>query len=187
MSRVSVTNMSPNLQEQMLVNGQVDAALVFNVTTYINLINLHLDPERDVRWFYYGAYGIDLYSNGTMVSQALLRDNPAAVGGLVRAINQGVKDCIADPAAGIAAVTETEPLINPDLEKQRWLYALRTLVRSPEQEAIGLGDVRDPRLAQSISQVGDAFGLAKPPAPGQVFDRRFLPSLADRTVAWTTT
>ena len=183
-SKISFTNVSPALQEQILVKDQVDAALVFNVTTYANLIGLGLDPDKDVRWFYYGQYGVDLYSNGTMVSQALLRDKPDAVRGLVRAVNQGVKDCIADPDAAIAVLSEVEPLIKPDVEKKRWLYALDTLVHSPEQEAIGLGDLKDDRLGKSIGEVTQAFTIAKPPTVAQVFNRSFLPPQADRTVSW---
>jgi NitT/TauT family transport system substrate-binding protein len=44
-SKVSVTNMQPNLQEQMLLNGQVDFSAVFTVTSYINLIGMKVDPD----------------------------------------------------------------------------------------------------------------------------------------------
>ena len=37
-----------------------------------------------------------------MVSQKLLKENPKAVAGLVRAINRAIKEVIADPDMGIA-------------------------------------------------------------------------------------
>jgi hypothetical protein len=62
------TQLSPSLQEQMLLQGQVDAVAVFTATSYMNLVSLKLDPDKDFRWMYYSDLGLDLYSNGIMVS-----------------------------------------------------------------------------------------------------------------------
>ena len=67
-TKVKVTNMQPNLQEQMLLQGQVDFSAVFTVTSYVNLIGMKVDPDKDIRWLFYSDYGVDLYSNGIMVS-----------------------------------------------------------------------------------------------------------------------
>jgi NitT/TauT family transport system substrate-binding protein len=179
-AKVHWTNMAPNLQEQMLLRGQVDASAVFSVTSYPNLLGLGVDPDKDIRWFHYADAGIALYGNGVMVSPALLKDQPQAAAGLVRAIHKGVRDAIADPDAAIEAVAKQEPLIDRALEKRRLLYALREVVLTPETRAIGIGDVQDARLRRAIGQVQKAFGLPRTPAPGEVFDRRFLPPLAER-------
>ena len=60
--------MAPNLQEQMLLQGQVDISAVFTATSYMNLVALKLDPDKDFRWIYFADSGLDLYSNGVMVS-----------------------------------------------------------------------------------------------------------------------
>ena len=179
-SKVSWTNMAPNLQEQMLLRGQVDASAVFSVTSYMNLVAQGIDPDQDIRWFHYADHGIDLYSNGVLVSQALLKDKPQAVAGLVRAIHHGVRDAVADPDAAIEALAKREPLINKELEKRRLLYTLRTVMLTPEAAAIGVGDVKDDRLERSVAQLASVFDLPRQPKPAEVFDRRFLPPLAER-------
>jgi NitT/TauT family transport system substrate-binding protein len=179
-SKVKWLNMAPNLQEQMLLQGQVDASAVFNVTSYMNLVAQKLDPDKDIRWFHYADHGIELYSNGVLVSPALLKDKPQVVAGLVRAVHKGVRDTVADPDAAIEALARREPLINKDLEKRRLLYALRTVVLTPEAAEVGVGDLKDERLKRSMAQLGKAFELARLPAPAEVFDRRFLPPLAER-------
>ncbi len=68
--------MAPNLQEQMLLQGQVDVIAVFTATSYMNLVALKLDPDKDFRWIYYADSGVDLYSNGVMVSQKLAKEKP---------------------------------------------------------------------------------------------------------------
>jgi NitT/TauT family transport system substrate-binding protein len=180
---VKWTNMAPNLQEQMLLQGQVDASAVFSVTSYMNLVAQKLDPERDIRWFHYADHGIDLYSNGVMVSAALRKERPEAVAGLVRAINRGVREAIADPDAAIAAIAKVEPLINKDIEKRRLAYTLGNIIRTDESHRLGLGDLSDERLTRATAQLSKAFTLARLPAPAEVFDRSFLPPAAARALA----
>jgi NitT/TauT family transport system substrate-binding protein len=182
-SKVKWTNMAPNLQEQMLLRGQVDASAVFTVTSYMNLVAQRADPDKDFRWFYFDELGIDLYGNGVMVSPQLLKDKPQTVAGLVRAIHKGLRDTIADPDAAIEALARREPMINKEFEKRRLLYALRTVVLTPEAAAIGVGDVSDERLKRAIGQLNAAFELPRQPALQEVFDRRFLPPLAERKLA----
>ena len=181
--KVKWLNMAPNLQEQMLLQGQVDVSAVFSVTSYMNLVAQRLDPDKDIRWFHYADAGIDLYSNGVMVSAALAKDKPQAVAGLVRAIHKGVRDTVADPDAAIEALAKREPLINKEIEKRRLMYALRTVVLTPEAGRAGVGDVSDERLKRSISQLSKAFELAREPAPAEIFDRRFLPPAAERRLS----
>src|SRR4029079_3510202 len=83
---VTVLNMTPALQEPMLLRGEVDASAVFTATSYMNLAALNLDPDKEFRWLYYSDNGLDLYSNGVMVSKALIKEKPEAVKGLLRAI-----------------------------------------------------------------------------------------------------
>ena len=72
-SKIKVVNVAPNLVEQMLIQGQVDVIAAFAATTYMNVVAQRQDPEKDFRWFFYDDYGLDLYSNGVMVSQKLLK------------------------------------------------------------------------------------------------------------------
>ncbi|HIV72745.1 MAG TPA: ABC transporter substrate-binding protein [Candidatus Aquabacterium excrementipullorum] len=179
-SKVKWSHMAPNLQEQMLLTDQVEASAVFSVTSTMNLVGQRVDPDKDIRWFHYADHGIALYGNGVLVSPALLKDKPQVVAGLLRAIHKGVRDAVADPDAAIEALAKAEPLVNKALEKRRLLYALRQVVITPETQRIGVGDVQDERLRKSITQVQQAFDLTRAPAPSEVFDRRFLPPLAER-------
>lgn len=182
-AKVKWTNMAPNLQEQMLLKDHVEGSAVFSVTSYMNLVAQGVDPDKDIRWFHYADHGVDLYGNGVVVSRQFLKDKPQAVAGLVRAIHKAVRDTVADPDAAIAALMKSEPLLNAALEKRRLLYTLRTVMLTPEVAAAGPGDVNDARMARAVGQVKEAFELANAPAAGEVFDRRFLPPLAERKVA----
>ena len=73
---ISVLQVAPNLQEQMLLQGQVDVIAIFTATSYMNLVALKLDPDKDFRWIYYSDAGLDLYSNGVMVAPKLAKEKP---------------------------------------------------------------------------------------------------------------
>lgn len=182
-SKVNILNAAPNLIEQMLVQGQADAIAQFSVTSYMNFVAMKRDPEKDFRWFMYSDLGLDLYSNGVMVSQKLLKEKPAAVRGLVRAINRAMMDVAADPDAATKMLVGLEPLINADIEKQRLVYTIRSLLISPETAKLGLGDLDDGRLAAAIKTVADAYGLEKVPDVRAVFVREFLPPPSERDIA----
>ena len=182
-SKVSMLNMAPNLQEQMLIQDQVEGSLVFNVTSYINLLQQRQDPDKDFRWFNFGEYGLDLYSNGVMVSQKLLKENPKAVGGLVRAINRAIKEVIANPDAGIATLVKVEPLLNGEIEKKRITYALNNLMNAPEASEIGIGDLKDDRLTPLDRRDRRGLRTQEQAGASDVFNRSFLPPKADRQIS----
>lgn len=177
---IAITQVAPNLQEQMLLQGQVGTIAVFSATSYMNLVALKLDPDRDFRWIFYSDAGIDLYSNGIMVSQKLAKESPEAVKGLLRAINRSIRETVENPDAAIALLAAKEPLINRDIEKRRLIYVYKSLIDTPEARQLGLGDISDARLETAITLISEAFELPKKPTPGQVFNRAFLPPKADR-------
>jgi NitT/TauT family transport system substrate-binding protein len=179
-SKIKVVNVAPNLVEQMLIQGEVDVIAAFAATTYMNVIAQRQDPEKDFRWFFYEDYGLDLYSNGVMVSQRLLKEKPEAVRGLVRAINQAVIEVAANPSAGVAVLLKVEPLLKAEIEEPRLVYFLEKQMITPETKALGIGDIDDKRMANAIATVADAYGLARKPEINEVFDRSFLPPKAER-------
>lgn len=179
-SKIKWINMAPNLQEQMLLRGQVDASAVFSATSYMNLVNQKVDPDQDIRWFYYSDFGVDLYSNGVMVSPQLAKEKPQAVAGLVHAINRAMTECAAAPEPCIDNLAKHEPLINKDIEKRRMAYTLKTLIMTPEAAEIGVGDVKDDRLTRAIKQVNDSYELPRTPDASEVFNRSFLPPKSSR-------
>jgi NitT/TauT family transport system substrate-binding protein len=179
-SKISITQVSPSLQEQMLLQGQVDSVAVFTATSYMNLVSLRLDPDKDFRWMYYSDLGLDLYSNGVMVSPKLAREHPEAVKGLLRAINRSLRETVENPEAAIDLLATEEPLIKKDIERRRLLYVYKTLMDTPETRDLGIGDVSDSRLKSAIATVATSFELPRMPDPGEIFNHAFLPPRAER-------
>ena len=183
--KIKISNMAPNLQEPMLIKGDIDGALVFNITSYFNLVLNRQDPDKDYNWFMFGDYGLDLYSNGMMVSKKLLASNPKAVAGLVRAVNKAVIAVGKDQKAGMKATVNYDNLINEEVEKRRLQFSYDKLIVSPEMKEIGVGDVKDDRMARAIGIVVEGYQLARAPTPAEVFSREFLPPRTERELVYT--
>ena len=176
---VKMTNMQPNLREQMLMNKQVDGVFGYVNTIRFSAKLMGVNPEKELRWINFGDYGMDLYSNAIIVSKKLVKENPAAVKGLVAAINKGLKDALKDPDAAVAAVAKREPLIKVAVERERFDATLQDEMNHPEIAKIGLGNVDEARLKKSIDILVDANKLARTPAVSEIFTSAFLPAAAD--------
>ncbi len=182
-SKVEVTNMQPNLREQMLMKDQVDGVFGYITTIRFSAKLIGVDPDKEIRFIKFGDYGMDLYSNAVIVSRKFARDNPDAVKGFLKALNRGVKDAMADPKPAIDAVLAREPLIKADIERARLDATLADEMNAPEIAKIGHGDISDDRMAKAIDILVGAKELPRTPKVSEVFDRSFMPPLADRPTA----
>ncbi|MGB6538495.1 MAG: ABC transporter substrate-binding protein [Xanthobacteraceae bacterium] len=180
LSKIKIINMSPALQEQMMLKNEVDASAVYTVTSYVNLIAQKVNPDTDIRWLYYAKYGINPYANGVMVSQKLMKEHPQAVAGLVRALNRAFIESALNPDAAVELLMKRQPLLNAALEKKRLIYAYKTCFVTPETEKIGVGNVTDDHMNATIKLDIEAFTLSHSPKFADVFSRSFLPPISDR-------
>jgi NitT/TauT family transport system substrate-binding protein len=135
--------------------------------------------DKQLRFINYGTYGMDLYSNGIIVSKKLVKENPKAVAGLVRAINKGMIDSLKDLDASVAAVAKREPLIKVPVEHERFVQTLKDEMNHPEIAKIGLGNVDPERLKKSIDILVEASSLPRTPTVAEIFTPAFLPPVAD--------
>ncbi len=177
-TKVNITNMQPNLREQMLMQGQVDG-----VFGYVNTIRFSARligvEDKQIRYVNYGDYGMDLYSNAIIVSKKLVKEKPEIVKGLVRAINKGVVDMLKEPDAAVASVAKREPLIKVPVERERLDATVRDEMNHPEIAKIGLGNVDMARLKRSIDILVAANNLPRTPAVDEIFTPAMLPPLAE--------
>jgi len=178
---VTFQNVAPNLREPLLVKGEVQAITGFDSTSYFGLKGLHV-PENEIKILYYADYGVNPYSNSIVVSKAYADAHPKAVAGLVKAVTKAYMAAIKDPGAAIDALVKHEPLVNRDieLEKMKWLFAHQIV--TPRAKEKGFGTADPARIEQGIDIVMAAFNLKRRPTLAEVYNDKFLPPLADRTI-----
>ena len=178
-TKISITNMAPNLREQMLMQGQVEGVFGYVNTIRFSAKLIGVDPDKQLRFINYGDYGMDLYSNGIIVSKKLVKEKPEVVRGFVRALNKAVIDSLKAPKMAVNAVLKREPLIKFDVELERMDATLKDEMNHPEIARIGLGNVDDERLKRSIDILVEASALPRTPKIEEIFTRAFLPPAAE--------
>ena len=131
-------------------------------------------------FLHYADHGIDSYGNSILAGQPILRDNPDAVRRFLAAATRAWRESLADPKAAAATIAAQSPLIDAALEADRLGWLAQRQILTPATRARGIGDVEPGRLAETIRTVAGGFGLARTPAPEEVYDGRFLAPQAAR-------
>lgn len=164
----------------MVLAGRWDGLFGFVNTVRAQTLEAGLDPDAVLRHFEWQHHVPSLYGAAVMVTPALLRDEPSVVAGLVRAVNRGVADTVADIEAAVDAVVRRNPAIDRAANRARLAGTLALEMAHAEGATLGIGAVDMARLAQTLDLMARSKQLAQPPRPERLFDSRFLPPVAQR-------
>jgi NitT/TauT family transport system substrate-binding protein len=137
-------------------------------------------PQDHLRFIEYHDHVPELYGMAVMVSPSLARDEPATVKALLRALNRGLVDTVADPEAAINALVKRNPAMNRASNLRRLVGTLALEMGRAEGAALGIGDLDDARFARGIELIVGTKGYAHLPKPAELFSRAHLPPLAER-------
>lgn len=178
---MQIQYIEPGLREVLLAQGKVDAipAQVFNSLLELQAKGVSKD---NISYFMYKDYGLELYGNSIAASRTFLKEHPDAVKGFLRATLKGFKDVVKDPEIAVKAALVYEPLLNPDIEREKLRIALECCFLTPNVKKYGFGDVNRERLQNTISLITKAYNLPRQPSLEEVFDGSYLPPKAERMV-----
>ena len=165
-------------RDNVMVRGDVDAATYFHDSAVSLFARM---PPKDLSVLEYGKAGLNLYGNAVLGGK-LVQERPELARAFLRASNRALRETLAQPDAAFAAIKAREPILNMDVERERWGITRRYLA-TVETQSIGLGAVQPAVLAQQIDEVTAVFNLARKPAADRVFNPALLPAVADRKVA----
>jgi NitT/TauT family transport system substrate-binding protein len=181
MSSIQVQNIDPGLREVLLAQKKVDAipGQIFNSLLELKAKGV---PASDISYFMYKDYGLELYANSVAASRQFLKEHPDAVKGFIRATIKGLKDMARDPELAVNAAVAYEPLLNPDIERERLRVAMECCILTETVRKKGFGDVDQDRLRKIIATITDAYQLPRKPALEEVFTPDYLPPVKDRMI-----
>lgn len=174
-------NVDPTLRETLLVRGDVDAITGFYFTSLLNLEGRGMGEEA-LTIMPFPEYGVPLYGNAIIASEAFAEEHPEAVKGFLRAFNRALAETLADPEGAIEYVHNRDSLIDVEMETRRLKLAIDSVIDTEDARANGAGAVDERRLENAIQLVADAYDLPSVPEPEQVFTSRFLPPREERMI-----
>lgn len=162
-----------------LLAGEWDGMFGFVNTLAAASIAADLDPAC-LRHLDYARWVPDLYGMAILARRELVRDEPDVVRRLLRSLNRGLVETVADPEAAIDALESAHPTLHRSSNLQRLLGTLRLEMAHPEGRTRGIGDLDDVRLARGIALIARAKRLPHVPTVAELFTRSLLPPDAER-------
>lgn len=141
----------------VLASRQVDCVSLFYVAQ--PLLERRLAPKKITRLLYADA-GLEFYSNGIIVNDSFLKENPDVVRRFVAATVRGMEAAFADPAEAGRIMNKHHPQVEPALG-QAEIEIVRELAVTPVTRARGLGYIDPKKMEQTRDVVVEAFTLPR--------------------------
>ena len=163
-----------------LLLARWDGLFGFVNTLVAASIDAGLVPQDKLHFIEYHDHVPELYGMALMVSRELATTEPDTVRALLRALNRGLRDTVADPDAAIDALAQRNPAMNRDSNRRRLLGTLQLEMGRAEGAVLGIGDLDDARFDRGIELIVQTKQLPHRPAVGDLFSRAFLPPLGER-------
>ncbi len=177
---ITTTDASMGAMLKDLMSGKCDAVFGYNSTIRAAAAEQKIDADKQLRFFKYEDLMPDFYGSAVMVRRSLLREQPEAVRGLLRAFTRGLRDAILQPDAAMDAVAKRDPKIDRAIEKARLQHTLDGEMSHPEGQRIGIGDFDEGRLATHIVQMVEGRKLKRVPGILEICNRDYLPPINER-------
>ncbi len=171
----------PNLRDAMVLQGQANATFGFATTTVLNMVGTGIDLD-DIAYSTFAEWGLKPYSSGILVKADFAEENPEVVRGFVKATMRGLIEMLENPEEGLQLLKEREPLVDLDVETDRWELAKELSIVTPDVIENGISEVDPERFATAAKQISEAYGIELTVESENYFDPSFLPPIEERQV-----
>jgi NitT/TauT family transport system substrate-binding protein len=178
--KVNFLTVNQPAKASMLLAGQVDG-----VCDYLSALPVYREAAKaanlELQALEYANHGLDIYSNGIVVHDDLLRSSPALVKSFVRAIVQGLEFAAAERASTVEIFRGYQPQYSEAVTREGLDIAADHLL-VPEIASGGIGSMSAGKMERTIKITVEAYGLAKGPDAGTVYTNAMLPGIFPRKV-----
>jgi NitT/TauT family transport system substrate-binding protein len=171
----------PQLFGPMFKRGEVDGTGGFTNSNIPAILEMGFTMD-DLFVLKYSDFGADMYGLALVTRKKFADENPQTTRAVVKALNQGTKDTIAEPQKALELLKARDPMMKMDIEKVRLDIALG-LTKTANVASNGLSSVTPQKLQQTIDAIAGAYQLPASPDPATIYTDRYLPPAAERMLA----
>ena len=175
-STIQWLDVTPQLRETMLVQGQADASVAF-ITDLAGLDRLNI-TEQDLNVMKYADYGVNLYGHGIIVKEEYAKANPEIVKKVIKGFVEALKASITDPNLPIAAIKKRDPLVSEQVERVRLQHVIDAAIVTDHVKKEGLSSVDPARMQKTIDTVASVFKLPAMEVKS-TYSAEYLPAKSD--------
>src|SRR5262245_21886042 len=151
----------------MLMTGRADGIGQFTVG---EPLLVKTAAPKVIHALAYADVGLDLYGNGIIASDALIKSNPDLIKRFVAATLQGLKDASANPQEAGEIMSKHHRQVEGAIAAGE----MRIVGTLTKQDGVPLGGLDPARVKKSIDIVAGAFTLKNAVAPDDVYAPGFV-------------
>ncbi len=174
-SKVRWVEMPPPAQGSSLMAQKVDAVASFSILTPI-YAGMAAKQGKTLGAFYFADYGIDLYSNGLLTTEARIQSDPKQVTRLVRATYKGIAWAVENPKEALAIFLKANPASSKAIAHAQFKIAIDHLMTKTAKEK-GLGYITEEKMRVTRDMVSKYKKLKTPVSVQGLYTLKFLPKL----------
>jgi NitT/TauT family transport system substrate-binding protein len=176
--KVDWVAVQPQLFGPMFKRGEVDGTGGFTNSNIPAILEMGFTMD-DLFVLKYSDFGADMYGLALVTRKKFADENPQTTRAVVKALNQGTKDTIAEPQKALELLKARDSMMKMDIEKVRLDIALG-LTKTANVASNGLSSVTPQKLQQTIDAIAGAYQLPASPDPATIYTDRYLPPAAER-------
>lgn len=169
---VKKITLDPALWPGALIEKKVDAVTGF-VSDESIIVEAKGVPVHVIR---FAEHGVDVYGNGIIASDKLIRENPDLIRRFLRAVHLGYRDALASPEAAMDILLRYAPELAKDREIH--LRGLRRGLEISVDDTVrqhGFGYMVPARVKNTVELARAMFNLKTPVPVEEVYTTALLP------------
>ena len=171
-SKVEIVTMESSAKAAMFMTGQVDGLLTLTTNTPV-LAAAAKRAGHEVVEMRFSDFGLDIYSNGIIISDALLERDPDLVRKFNQALVQSFIFAVENPEKALDMFSKHNPAYNKTIARDQLAVAIDHLM-VPEVKQHGIGPMSPEKMNFTLKIVHDFYGLAGNVALNDVYTNDFV-------------
>jgi NitT/TauT family transport system substrate-binding protein len=170
--KVNFVSVETANKRPLLFAKQVDACCDFAVNLPVYLAG-GKEVGMPISQVLFSDFGVDLYSNGIVAHDELLKSDPAVVKAFNDALVESMIWAIANREEAVKILLEQTPKSNPELALQGLNVAIAHLL-VPEVAVHGIGPMDEAKMAATSKIIHDYFGMTTAVAMADIYSNDFV-------------
>lgn len=168
-------DMAPEAQLPSLLAKRIDFSPDF-ITIGPNYFAAAAKEGKEVVEIRFSDFGLDIYSNGILTTDKLIKENPDLVKRFVQATMKGWEWALDNREEALKMFSKVNPEVDPKLAKQHWAIAIDHLL-TPTAYEKGIGYMDQKKTKLTLDTISEFYQLPKALTLEEIYTNEFLPKI----------
>lgn len=166
---VELMQLDPSIVVNSLIEGQIDAGECWQGNSLAIFKKRAADAGLEIGSLEYSAFGLNIYGNGIVTSEAIIEQQPELARNFLNATYRGYEWVENNRDAAVEMMIARYPVLDADITRQQ-IDELADLMAGPGSR----GWIEESKVAQTLEFLSKAYDVEDSIAVNDIFTTRFL-------------